>query len=133
VDYHEFMGLVQHRAQLPSFEDAVTATRVTLGVLSLRLAGGTPENLAAQLPREIGLFLQGPLAGTGQRFSLAEFDQMVAEREGTNLPTAMFHARAVMSVVRDAVSPGEFANVRAQLPADYGPLFDSADFGRMAA
>jgi uncharacterized protein (DUF2267 family) len=131
MDYHDFMGLVQHRAQLPSFEDAVTATRATLEVLSLRLAGGAPENLAAQLPREVGLYLQGPLAGTGQRFSLPEFDQLVAEREGKSLPAASFHARAVMSVVRDAVSPGEFANARAQLPADYGPLFDGEDFRRM--
>jgi uncharacterized protein (DUF2267 family) len=133
MDYQEFMGQVQHRAQLPSFEDAVTATRVTLEVLSERMAGGAPENLAAQLPREVGIFLKGPGAGSGYRFSLAEFDQLVAEREGKNLPTASFHARAVMSVVRDAVSPGEFANARAQLPADYGPLFDAEDFRRMTA
>jgi uncharacterized protein (DUF2267 family) len=133
MDYHDFMGLVQHRAQLASFEDAVTATRVTLEVLSERMAGGAPENLAAQLPREVGIFLTGPQSGSGSRFSLAEFDQLVAVREGKNLPTASFHARAVMSVVRDAVSPGEFAHARAQLPSEYGPLFDAEDFRRMTA
>ncbi len=133
MDYHEFVGQVQHRAHLPNFEDAVTATRVTLEVLSERLAGGGPANLAAQLPREIGWYLLGCEAGSGQRMSLSEFYEQVALREGQDVPKASFHARAVMSVVGDAVSGGEFANIRAQLPPDYGPLFDSEDFRRMAA
>jgi uncharacterized protein (DUF2267 family) len=133
MDYHEFIGQVQHRAKLPTFEDAVRATRVTLEVLSERMAGGGPGNLAAQLPREIGSYLQGDNAGLGERMSLPEFYDEVAAREDKPFPLASFHARAVMSVVSDAVSPGEIVKVRAQLPPDFGPLFDADDFRRMTA
>jgi uncharacterized protein (DUF2267 family) len=133
MDYHEFIGQVQHRAQLPTFEDAVKATRVTLETLAERLSGGAPSNLAAQLPQEIGLYLLGTGSGSGHRMSLGEFDELIAVREGEDLPKASFHARAVMSVVQDAVSPGEFVKVRAQLPVDYAPLFNRSDFRRMAA
>jgi uncharacterized protein (DUF2267 family) len=133
MDYHEFIGQVQHRAQLPTFEDAVRATRVTLEVLSERMAGGGPANLAAQLPREIGIYLLGDEAGSGERMSLSEFYEEVAAREEKSFPLASFHARAVMSVVGEAVSAGEMTKVRAQLPADYGPLFKFDDFRRMTA
>ena len=133
MDYQKFLGQVQHRAQLPTLEDAVTATRATLETLAERLEGGAPGNLAAQLPQEIGRYLRGDLAGSGRSLSLSEFDQEVAIREGVDVSTAKFHARAVMSVVSEAVSPGELKKVRDQLPADYAALFNDEDFRRMAA
>src|SRR4051794_26170404 len=103
MEYHDFVGQVQHRAQLPSDEDAVRAIRVTLETLSERLSGGAPANLAAQLPREIGLYLLGDLSGIGERMSLREFYELVAHREGVKVPTGTFHARAVVSVLCEAV------------------------------
>ena len=133
MEYQTFLGQVQHRAQLATLEDAVTASRATLETLSERLDGGAPDNLAAQLPREIGRFLLGDLAGCGRAMSLSEFYDEVSLREGANIPTAKFHAKAVMSVVCDAVSPGEITKIRAQLPPDYADLFADQDFRRMAA
>jgi uncharacterized protein (DUF2267 family) len=45
-------------------------------------------------------------------------------REGVPLATALEHAHAVMSVLRDALSEGEFEDIRAELPAEiYNEFF----------
>lgn len=121
MQFNEFLGQVQHQAQLPSLGHALSATRATLTTLGERLAGGEAAHVAAQLPREISHFLTGGDAaslGSGQRFGLDEFIARVAMREGTGLPLAAYHAQAVMHVLDDAVSPGEMAQVRQQLPDD---------------
>ena len=131
MQFHEFIGQVQHRARLESSEAALRATRVTLETLAERLSGGEPSDLGAQLPREIAAFLGGPAAGSGERFSVDEFYQRVSEREGIDLPMAVFHARVVLDVLGDAVSAGEMQDVRAQLPADFQPLFEAGSEGTM--
>ena len=55
----------------------------------------------------------------------------VGEREAVDLPDAVFHARSVVSVLRDAVSPGEIRDVRTQLPEQWAPLFEAGYEGRM--
>lgn len=130
MQFHEFVGRVQHRARLASEGEALRATRATLEVLGQRLAGGEPSNLAAQLPEEIGRFLHGD-GGAGERFDLDESFRRVGEREGVDLPVAAFHARAVIEVLQEAVSGGEIEDVRAQLPADYDPLFEAGAEGEM--
>jgi uncharacterized protein (DUF2267 family) len=63
---------------------------------------------------------------------LNEFFERVSSHEGTALPVAVHHARAVASVLRDAVSAGEIDDVLAQLPEDYEPLFESGSEGEMS-
>ena len=58
MNYHDFMGHVQNRARLGTTGEAVHATRATLNVLSQRLYGDMSDNLAAQLPEEIGDYLK---------------------------------------------------------------------------
>jgi len=50
-------------------------------------------------------------------------------RTGVAPPAAVQHARAVLSVLQEAVSPGEMQHVRAQLPDAWARLFapDSAE------
>lgn len=127
MQFHEFLGQVQHRAQLPSPGHALSATRATLVTLGERLAGGEPWDLAAQLPREIAHFVTAGDAastGRGERFDLDEFVNRVARREGVDAPKAAGHAQAVLSVLESAVSPGEIAQVRAQLPEDIRRLLE---------
>jgi uncharacterized protein (DUF2267 family) len=97
--------------------------------LGHRLAGGEASNLAAQLPDEIGRYLEE--THEMERFSLDEFFRRVSQQEGANSPDAAHHARAVVSVLREAVTPGEIADVRAQLPATYDPLFESGSEGEL--
>jgi uncharacterized protein (DUF2267 family) len=125
MKHDEFIGHVQHYARLPSRGDAERATRVTLETLGERLVGGEPKDLASQLPPEIGLHLLR-YAGMWERFSLDEFFRRVSEREGEDLPQAVFHVRAVIRVLSEAVSPGEINDILAQLPPEFDRFFREA-------
>lgn len=133
MKHDEFIGQVQHRARLGSRGEAERATRATLETLAERLAGGEAKNLASQLPQEIGEHLRREWSGIGERFSLDEFFRRVSLREGVDLPDSIFHARAVIEVVSEAVSKGEMDDVRAQLPAEFDRLFESGSEGHMPA
>jgi len=123
MKYEDFLGQVQHRARLASQEDAVRATRATLETFGERLYGGSADNLAAQLPLEIGHFLRTP--PYHGRFAVEDFYQRVAEREGRGLSDAIFHARVVLNVLEDAVDSGEMKKIRAQLPVEWNAILDN--------
>lgn len=129
MKFDEFLGHVQHRARLASSGEALRATQAVLEVLAQRLAGGEAEDLAAQLPSEFKDYLRQP--NHGESFGLDEFFERVQAREGVDLPESVHHVRAVISVLKDAVSAGEIADVRAQLPSEYDPLFEAGSEGRM--
>lgn len=117
----EFVARVRELAELETNEEAERAVRATLETLRERLAGNEPNNLADQLPPEIA----EPLRGEGGRdnFSLAEFYRRVSEKEGTEEPEAIRHARAVAAVLQAAVTTGEMDDVRDQLKPEYAELF----------
>jgi cation transport regulator len=77
--------------------------------------------LAAQLPPEIAPFVEG--AGEREAFSVQEFYERVAHKEGTKSEEAVKHARAVATVVQTAVTGGALEDVRSQLGNDYEELF----------
>ncbi len=131
MKHDEFIGQVQHRARLSSRGAAERATRATLETLAERLAGGEAKDLAAQLPLEIAEHLRGQWSALGERFSLDEFFRRVSLREGVDLSDAVFHARAVIEVLSEAVSRGEMDDVRAQLPTEFDRLFESGSTGHM--
>jgi uncharacterized protein (DUF2267 family) len=70
-------------------------------------------------------------AGAGERFSVDEFFQRVSDREGVDLPQAVFHTRAVIEVLQKALTKGEVNNIRAQFPAEYKRLFEAGSLGGM--
>jgi uncharacterized protein (DUF2267 family) len=129
MNYDKFLGKVQNQARLPTTADAVKATRATLEVLGQRLHGGEADDLASQLPSEIGLYLKQ--AEPSEAFDLDEFFKRVSQREDIDLPDAIFHSRAVISVLTEAVTPGEIEDVRAQLTQEYDPLFEAGSEGSM--
>ena len=93
MQHDEFIGKVQAAARLPSRGDAEKATRVTPDTLGERLAGGEPSNLAAQLPEEIGRYLEGR-EGTAERFGLDDFFKRVSERGRRRIYRMLFTRRA---------------------------------------
>jgi uncharacterized protein (DUF2267 family) len=117
----QFIAEVRNLAELDRTEDAEKAIRATLETLKERLAGKEPSNLAAQLPPEVAVFVEGD--GGREAFSVQEFYERVAEKEGTNSEEALKHARAVATVLQTAVTGGELEDVRSQLGNDYGELF----------
>ncbi len=133
MQYHEFIGQVQNRARLGSEGEAVNAVRATLMTLRERLRGNEPLDVASQLPRPIQEFLsEGRAAGEGEQFSLDEFFQRVSNREGVDLPDATYHTRVVLEVLREAISPGEWEDMRAQLPPEFDRLLTAGSQGNMA-
>ncbi len=67
----------------------------------------------------------------GERYTLDEFYRRVSDREGVDLPKAIFHARAVIEVLQEAISPGEIKDIRVQLPAEYDSLFEAGSQGEV--
>jgi uncharacterized protein (DUF2267 family) len=117
----QFIAEVRNLAELESNENAEKAIRVTLQTLKEKLAGNEPSNLAAQLPPEVAGFVEGE--GSGEAFSVEEFYERVAQREGVGTDEAIRHARAVATVLQTAVTGGELEDVRSQLGNDYEELF----------
>ena len=125
----EFMGRVQSKARLPGVDEAINATRATLKTLAERLGSDEARHLGAQLPAEIGKYLECAMP-TGDRFNSDEFLKRVSEREGVDLPVSVYHARAVLEALQDAVSAGQINDVLERLPDDYARLFAGTG-GRM--
>ena len=117
----QFIAEVRNLAELDNDEDAQKAVRATLETLRERLAGNEPVDLAAQLPPEIAPFVEG--AGGRETFSVEEFYDRVAQKEGVFNDEAIRHARAVATVLQTAVTGGALEDVRSQLGNDYEELF----------
>lgn len=129
MQFDEFVGKVQHRAKMPSSMEAVNAIRATLMTLGERLAGGESGDLAAQLPKEIGTYLLYP--DKTESYTLKEFLERVAELEDIDYPDAVYHARAVIETVDEAVSEGQIDHVLDQLPEEFDTLFTSGTEGSL--
>lgn len=130
MDYSTFIGQVQNRAELPSQEDAVRVTRITLETLSRRIDPNEAEDLAAQLPEEIGRHLAK--VDDLESFSWEEFVERIAQKGAygdDEVADAVHHARVVMDVVDEAITGNELENVRGQLPddEDWDELFALAE------
>jgi uncharacterized protein (DUF2267 family) len=123
VKYDQFIKHVQEEAQLNSREDAERATRATLETIKERIVGNEASQLAAQLPKELGQYLHGREGEDGGYFKFDEFCQRLSDKEGVEVSVAANHAKAVFTVLQQAVTPGEFADVRANFSDDYEELF----------
>jgi len=119
MDFDTFLGAVQNRARLDSTEAALRVSRCTLTTLSERIQPGEADDLAAQLPDEIGRFLTE--VDAVESFDYRTFVDRVVDcgsYDEDDRADAVFHARVVVSVVTEAVTGGELADVRDQLPED---------------
>lgn len=121
MQYEEFIDLVQERAMVDTEREALIAIEATLKTLGERLTDIEAAHLAVQLPPEIGRFLT--VVDTNKNFDLETFFENVSQRELLGQPMSRDHARAVLSVVEEIVSPGELRDVLSVLPDDYLSLF----------
>lgn len=132
MQYNEFIEQVQQRANLGNPADAERIVEATLGTLGELIYRTERHDLAAQLPQrfqDIFYAYQPPenTRADTQTYSLEEFYHRVQSRAGRNsYPTTIKEAKAVVSVLEEAVSAGEIDDVRAVLPAEYGGLFEQA-------
>ncbi|HEY9881322.1 MAG TPA: DUF2267 domain-containing protein [Leptolyngbyaceae cyanobacterium] len=124
----EFINTVQAMAGIDSKQEATQAIQATFETLAERLVGNEADQLAAQVPDELGQWLRGHRDEPGQHFSLQEFYHRVSDREGVDPTQATIHSRAVISVLGSAVTSGEFEDVKLNLPHDYQDLFSPGAF-----
>ena len=132
MQYDEFIEQVQMRAHLSSQSEAQLATQATLETFAAYISWQDRHDAASQLPKNIKTYLQWPFAGPGNQpdpdsernVSLDDFFQRLSRREGVPKALAVEHARAVLSVLREAVSEGEFEEMREDIPAEiYNEFF----------
>jgi uncharacterized protein (DUF2267 family) len=121
VKGEQFIAEVRNLAELDNDEEARKAIGATLETLKVRLAGEEPSDLAVQLPPEIAPYVEG--AGGRESFSVEEFYERVARKEGASNDEAIRHARAVATVLQTAVMGGELEDIRSQLGNGYEELF----------
>jgi uncharacterized protein (DUF2267 family) len=93
MEYKEFITHVQSVAQSNSREEAERATRATLETLTERIPREETNEIAAELPQELGQYLQGREGEPSESFNLQEFISRVSQREMPsslrNLPSFM--------------------------------------------
>jgi uncharacterized protein (DUF2267 family) len=116
-----FLAKLAERAGI-DVEAAGPATDAVFEALAHRIAPGEVDDLIVRLPLELHIPLaRGRAEVTSQpaRMRLAEFIDAIAHRAGVDSVDAVEHARAVLSVLRDAVGEEEFLEVVVQLPDEY--------------
>ena len=123
----EFTSSVRSLAKLGSDEETLNAIRSTLEVLGAHLTENEANAIAAHLPGEIGGYLLTPQHA--ERFDIPEFFRRVSEKEGGDLVDAADHVRAVLSVVGEAISPGEVEDILSELPDEFRIFFRPARGG----
>lgn len=128
MDYHEFVGEVQHRLELPGMGEAVRAIRAVLTTLGERVQEGEASNLAGPLPMEIDRYLLD--AESGQQFDFDEFVSRVTERarleDDDGRAEAVYYVQAIFALLADVVPRSEFEEVREEFPTDedYDQFFE---------
>jgi uncharacterized protein (DUF2267 family) len=123
VQYEEFISKVAQQVGMSRAETEKLAAAV-IRTLGERLSGGEAEDLRAQLPEP----LKGDLISTREEaegFGVEEFARRVAEKAGISEEQAGAGVVAVLDTVGEAVSPGEFDDVLAQLGREFAQLIDS--------
>ena len=125
MKYDEFIKHVQSFAKLDSREEAEKATQITLETLKERIVGDEASQLAAQLPEDLAQYLRGREGQMGDHFKIEEFYQRICDRENVEPEIAANYAIAVFAVLKSAVSPGEFSDVKINLSEDYSELFST--------
>ncbi|GAA4831691.1 DUF2267 domain-containing protein [Garicola koreensis] len=126
MNYGEFVNTVIERGGPSDREMAAQVTQVVLADLGQRLTGDEAQNLADQLPEELKEPVIEHVAADPVVDDTDDFLRRVADHlgEGVDPDQARTYVRAVFTTLAQAVSAGEIDNVRAQLPAGFGPLFE---------
>lgn len=124
MDMHGFITTVERVGDIHGDQEAERVACVTLEALSRRISRGEARDLAARLPEGLRSCIRP--VDRQETFHLDEFLRRIAEPLGLDRSVAEREARAVLAAVFRAVGPDEFADMRSELPKDFGPLLDEA-------
>ncbi|WP_019545017.1 DUF2267 domain-containing protein [Streptomyces sulphureus] len=134
MQHDAFIGQVQARAGLSSRGEAEAVTRATLETLAERIQATQAENLADQLPHEIGEHLRRVAYAqdepvTGARMDRREFFDRVAQRSGLDPSKAIHAARCVVEVVDEATSGDVLGKIRQSLDEELATVLYAGSSG----
>lgn len=128
MQYDEFIQRVQIEGGIDDGDEALRATQAVLGTLGECIYRTEQSHLAAQLPHGIREFLASKPHETNRgnvdQVSLEDFYERVGARMNARFPHAVKMTHAVTEVLMDAVSAGEIADIKRELPNDFGKLFE---------
>jgi uncharacterized protein (DUF2267 family) len=133
VEYTEFITHVQSLAQSNSREEAEVATRATLETVRELIPKDEAQELAAQIPPELGECLRGREIEASQSFHLQEFIERTSQKENVEPTTTAMHVRAVFAVLQNAVTPEKFKKFHTYFSHDYEELFATSSTSEMPA
>lgn len=115
---------VRRRAGLPSAAAAVEAIRATLHTLAERLSAGDALRLWQVLPASFAGVVPAEPPPPAGGYSFDEFCQRLADRGQHDVPVAVFRARTVLQVLREAAPDlPEWQLIPSHLTNDFAPLF----------
>ncbi|MEA3214884.1 MAG: hypothetical protein QOJ19_1040 [Acidimicrobiia bacterium] len=124
MDMHGFITTVERVGDIRGDQEAERVACVTLEALSRRISVGEARELAARLPEGLRSCIRP--VDPQEKFHFDEFLRRIAEPLGLDRSVAEREARAVLAAIFRAVGPDEFADMRSELPKDFGPLLDEA-------
>ena len=124
MEYEEIIEAIgREAADLPP-DVAKRAAQAVLQTLAERLPRGEARHILAELPAELKPWVYTEADAEG--FGIDEFLERVAGREGTDIETALRHARAVFAALGRALDADAVAHLAASLPQTFEPLVAEA-------
>ena len=126
MDYEEIIEAIRQAGGGLSRDTAERAAQATLQTLAERLPRGEARHILQELPAELKPFIYTET--DAEALDIDEFLSQVADREGTDVETALRHARAVFAALGRALSPEAVEDLAAALPRTYEPLVAEAQF-----
>jgi uncharacterized protein (DUF2267 family) len=115
MQYKQLVKRVQDYSGF-SDQEAEGALRLIVEKLATRLTQSERKDFASQLPDELeDLALSGKET---QTFSAEDMLDELCEQENINKGRAKKQVFAVWRALKDAISPGEIKDIKAQLPED---------------
>ena len=127
MQYDEIIKTVFDHGGSTERETAEKITRVVLADLGKQLTADEAKDLAGQLPQELESVVTERNPDDDQvNDDVDDFLRRVAKHLGDQVDPkqARSHVRAVFATLNKAVTKGEVADLRSQLPAGFGPLFE---------
>jgi len=122
----EFLHRVQERLALADMSEAEEATRSVLAATADRIMTEEANDLASQLPKGFGDFIRGR-GGPVQKMDLDTFiNRIRGDLDIATWEQAAEVTRGVFSVIKEAVSEGEWQDVASQLPSELREMFVEA-------
>ena len=120
----EFRQAVKTRIGVVHNDQADEIIGAVLSTLSARISDEEAQHLAAQLPEPYKTVVRSE--NRQETFALEEFFARIAGELRLGRGPATRYAQAVLDVLNEAVTTGELQDVMAQLPDEFGVLFENS-------